>query len=161
MLDDLDKKIIAAMQNDLPLVANPYELIAAELEISEGELLARLQKYRQQGQIRKMGAVLRHREVGFAANALCAWVVPAERQEEVGARLAASSAVTHCYTRMSAEGWPYNFYTMVHERTREDCEALVRRLAAECQLTEYIMLFSTREWKKTSMKYFSEVSENA
>ena len=155
-LDDLDKTIIAAMQDDFPLVEEPYSLIAQRLHISEDELLTRLRKYRKNGQMRKMGVVLRHREVGYAANALCAWIVPCERNEEVGSIMMAHPAVTHCYSRATSPDWPYNFYTMIHAQTREGCASIAAKLSLESAVTEYILLFSTKEWKKTSMRYFKD-----
>jgi DNA-binding Lrp family transcriptional regulator len=156
MLDALDKQIIAMMQEDFPLVAEPYREIADKLKVSEAQLLERLQQYQQSGKIRKIGAVLSHRTVGYAANALCAWIVPEERILEVGQLLAKNALVTHCYARKSQIDWPYNFYTMLHAHTREECREIARELAKQAGLTEYTMLFSTREWKKVSMKYFSE-----
>jgi DNA-binding Lrp family transcriptional regulator len=154
MLDELDKKIIAALQDDLPLVPRPYAAVAERLGIGEEELLARLQRYRGGGELRRMGAVLRHREVGYAANALCAWQVPAARLDEVAAAMTASAAVTHCYAREPRPGWPYNFYIMLHGHSRGECASLAAELAAGIGLGEPVMLFSTREWKKTSMRYF-------
>lgn len=156
MLDALDRKIIAAMQDDLPLTAEPYKEVAARLGIGEDELLARLAGYKAGGEMRRMGAVLRHREVGYAANALCAWVVPPERLEEAAALMAGRAEVTHCYARVPRAGWPYNFYIMLHGHTREECRRLAADLASALGLDEYVMLFSTREWKKTSMRYFGE-----
>jgi len=156
MLDTLDKEIIGIMQDDFPLVAEPYREIADKLGISEEELLMRLDHYRQSGKIRKIGAVLRHREVGYAANALCAWIVPEDRIQEIGEMFAKVAVVTHCYARVTQPGWPYNFYTMLHGNTREQCNDLANQLAEQSGLTEYIMLFSTKEWKKNSMQYFKE-----
>lgn len=156
MLDELDKKIIAIMQEDFPLVSEPYREIADKLGISEDELLSRLKNYSQSRKIRKMGAVLRHREVGYAANALCAWIVPVERIQEVGEMFAKVAVVTHCYARVTQPGWPYNFYTMLHANTREQCNNIAQELAHEAGLSQYIMLFSTKEWKKNSMQYFKE-----
>lgn len=156
MLNELDKKIIAAMQDEFPLVEEPYKEIAAKVGISETELLAKLKDYCRTGKIRKMGAVLKHREVGFAANALCAWIVPEERIDEVGYIMMQHPAITHCYARQSQAKWPYNFYTMLHSHTREECRQMAKELATAANLTDYKMLFSTREYKKTSMKYFVE-----
>jgi DNA-binding Lrp family transcriptional regulator len=156
MLDDLDKKIIVVMQEEFPLVSEPYLEIAEKLGISEDELLKRLKGYYQSGKIRKMGAVLRHREVGYAANALCAWIVPEERIKEIGEMLAKDTVVSHCYARVSQPDWPYNFYTMLHAHTREQCKVIAQEIAERVGIQEYIMLFSTREWKKISMQYFKE-----
>lgn len=156
MLDQLDKKIIAAMQDEFPLVEEPYRQIADNLGISESELLQRLQSYADSGKIRKMGAVLRHREIGYAANALCAWVVPESEIKKVGGIFAGEAAVTHCYSRLAAADWPYNFYTMIHAHDREECSAIAARMSLNSGLDQYIMLYSTREWKKNSMQYFRE-----
>ena len=76
MLDEIDRKITRAMQGDFPLVEEPYKEIAAKVGIGEEELLLRLRRFKENGQIRKMGAVLQHRAAGFTANVLSAWVVP-------------------------------------------------------------------------------------
>ena len=99
------------MQDELPLVAEPFKLIAEEIDSTEEEVLARLRLMQETGALRKMGAVLRHREVGFAANALCVWVVPDERMDEVADIMCRHMAVTHCYDRNVTPDWPYNFYT--------------------------------------------------
>lgn len=156
MLDELDKKIIVIMQEEFPLVAEPYREIAEKLGICEDELIARLKSYHQSGKIRKMGAVLRHREVGYAANALCAWIVPEDRIAEIGQMLAKDSVVSHCYARVSQSDWPYNFYTMLHAHNRGDCKVIAEDIAERTGLQDYIMLFSTKEWKKISMQYFKD-----
>lgn len=156
MLDSLDKAIIAAMQSDLPLITEPYAQIAAALGIEQAELLARLQRYRQSGKIRKLGAVLRHRKVGFSANALCAWVVPPERLDDIGVKFATEPHITHCYARTAYPEWPYNLYTMLHGHSRSECEATAYSLSIQAGVADYILLYSTKEWKKTSMRYFRE-----
>lgn len=155
-MDALDKRIVRAMQEEFPLVDAPYREIAARVGVSEAELLARLKHFRREGKIRKMGAVLRHREVGYAANALGAWIVPEERVAEVAARMAAHPAVSHCYDRVTAPQWPYNVYTMLHGHSRGECAAIAAQLAAENGLESCAMLYSVREWKKASMRYFEE-----
>ena len=84
MLDTLDKAIIAAMQSDLPLITEPYAQMAAALAIPQDELLARLQGYRQSGKFANSVLFCATAKVGFSANALCAWVVPPERLDEIG-----------------------------------------------------------------------------
>jgi DNA-binding Lrp family transcriptional regulator len=156
MLDELDKKIVAKMQDEFPLVPEPYKELADQLGIHEDELLARLRRYHRCGHIRKMGLVLRHREVGYKANALCACLVPEERLEQVGKQMAVCASVTHCYTRIPRPEWNYNFYIMLHAPTREECCRIAAQLAEDAAISDYVMLFSVREWKKTSMRYFSE-----
>ena len=156
MLTDIEKKVCLEIQGSIPLSRRPFREIADAAGVSEDELLARLKKYYTNGQMRKMGAVLKHRQVGYAANALCAWIVPYERHEEVGGIMMAHPAVTHCYGRITAPDWPYNFYTMIHSQTRAGCSDIAAQLSKQAAVQEYVMLFSTKEWKKTSMHYFRD-----
>lgn len=155
-MDALDKKIIRVMQDDFPLVSEPYKVLADQIGITQDELIRRLKNYKQAGQIRKMGAVLRHREVGYAANALCVWIVPEERLEEVATLMAENPAVSHCYDRNTTTEWPYNVYTMIHGHSRAECEKIANEITEQTNISEKIMLYSLKEWKKTSMRYFCE-----
>ena len=155
-ISQLDKKIIRALQDDFPLVEEPYKELAARVGVSEEEFLERVRCLSKEKKIRKMGAVLRHREVGFSANVLCAWEAPAERLDEIASHMSMHPAVSHCYDRTTAEGWPYNLYTMIHAFSREECETIAKQLAEETGISNRVMLYSKKEWKKSSMKYFSE-----
>lgn len=156
MIQALDKAIIAALQHDFPVTPQPYREIAARLGITEGELLERIRYYQQIGHIRKIGAVLRHREVGFTANVMCVWQVPEEQVEEIGKLFAQHPAVSHCYARPAFPQWPHNIYTMIHGRSSAQCEAFIQELAAQSGIKEYKLLYSVRELKKSSMRYFEE-----
>ena len=155
-LDVLDKKIVAVMQEDFPLVLEPYAVLAQKIGISETELFDRLAVLRTTGRIRKFGAVLTHRKIGYAANALCAWRVSDDKVVEVGNVMVACKIVTHCYCREQKPDWPYNLYTMIHGKSRILCQEIAEKLAIETGVYDYVLLFSTKEWKKTSMRYFQE-----
>lgn len=155
-ISELDKRIVRALQGDFPLVAEPYKALAERVGISEALFLERVKALEEQKKIRKMGAVLSHREVGFQSNVLVAWEVPEERLEEIACRMADHPSVSHCYDRNTARDWPYNLYTMVHGHSREECEQIVADLGRENGVKNRAMLYSKREWKKTSMKYFCE-----
>ncbi|BEU87674.1 hypothetical protein TAMA11512_11380 [Selenomonas sp. TAMA-11512] len=155
-LDAVDQSIIRAMQGDFPLVREPYKEIAEKVGIPLEELLERLQALKEGGGIRKMGAVLKHKNAGFVANVLCVWEVPANRMEEVAMEMSKDPAVSHCYDRTTMPDWPYSVYTMIHGKSREECERVAERLAEMTGVTSRKMLYSVKEWKKTSMTYFSE-----
>ena len=156
MMSEMDKRVIQVLQGDIPLARCPYALLAAKAGMEEDAFLERVRALKDSGCLRRIGAVLQHRRVGFTANALCVWEVPAARLDEVGAAVSKEAAVSHCYERQAAPGWPYNFYAMLHATSREECDATARRLAAENGLGEAKMFYSVKEWKKASMKYFTE-----
>ena len=158
-MTELDKRIVRALQGEFPLVSDPYQVLADQVGISKETFLARVKILEEHKIIRKMGAVLRHREVGFRANVLVAWVVPAAKLDEIARQMADSPSVSHCYDRNTAPDWPYNLYTMVHGRSREECEEIVAELGRQCGIDKHVMLYSKKEWKKTSMKYFMEAEK--
>jgi DNA-binding Lrp family transcriptional regulator len=85
---------------------------------------------------------------------MVAWRVPEERIEEVGKAMARFRAVTHCYQRKTCKGWPYNLYAMIHGDNREECHEIAKRMSGKVGIPDYVLLFSEKEFKKTSMNYF-------
>ena len=156
ILSEQDKRIIKALQEDFPLCAEPYKVLAQQVGISEETFLQRVRELVDEKKIRRMGAVLRHREVGFNANALCAWHVPPEKLDAVAQVMVAHAAVSHCYDRTPAPNWQFNLYTMIHAKTRDECEQFIGELAQMTGVTDYKIMYTKREWKKTGMKYFCE-----
>jgi siroheme decarboxylase len=158
MLSDLDKKVILGLQRDLDICPQPFLEIAQTLEMAEEDLLATIRSLMARGYIRRFGATLRHQQSGYEANALVAWAVPEIDLQRIGKLLASQRAVTHCYARRPAPTWPYNLYTMIHGRTRDECVRIAAEMAATTGIDRYEMLFSETELKKTTMRYFKEES---
>lgn len=156
ILSDRDKLIIKALQEDFPLCEEPYKILAQRVGISEEEFLQRVRELVDEKKIRRMGAVLRHREVGFKANALCAWHVSPEKLDDIAKIMIANAAVSHCYDRTPAPNWNYNLYTMIHAKNREECDKIIANLANSTGITDFKVLYTKKEWKKTGMKYFCE-----
>ena len=154
MLTDLEKKMIASIQQDIAITERPYLAIADKLGISEEELLATLQGLCDRGFIRRYGATLRHQRTGFTANAMAAWQVAEERVDEVGKKMASFRQVSHCYRRNPSNNWPYNLYTMIHAADEKSCLATARDMSQAASVENYTLLFSREELKKTSMVYF-------
>lgn len=156
MLTELEKKIIASIQGDIPIVSRPYQVLAEAIGIDEKTFIAVLTRLTKRGVIRRFGATLRHQKSGFQANAMTAWQVDEDRIEKVGKIMASFRAVSHCYRRDPAEGWPYNLYTMIHGKNEEDCRNTARKMAEQSGVDTYQLLFSRQELKKTSMTYFPD-----
>ncbi len=156
ILTDLEKKVIASIQGDIPVVRRPYRVLAERIGITEEAFLETLQHLTEQGVIRRFGATLRHQKSGFQANAMTAWQVAEERIEDVGQIMASFRAVSHCYRRDPTDGWPYNLYTMIHGKTESDCRQTAQKMSEKAGVYTYRLLFSRRELKKISMTYFPE-----
>ncbi|CAB5079209.1 Siroheme decarboxylase AhbB, alternate heme biosynthesis pathway [Olavius algarvensis associated proteobacterium Delta 3] len=154
MLNDLEKKIIASLQEDLPIDSRPYRLIARDIGVPEERILEVLRSLCDRGIIRRFGATLRHQKSGFAANAMGAWIVDESLIDAVGEQMAAFPEVSHCYRRNPTDGWPYNLYTMIHAGDEDSCVDTARRMSEATGVTDFELLFSREELKKTSMVYF-------
>jgi DNA-binding Lrp family transcriptional regulator len=155
-LSDLEKSIIRELTGDLPVISQPFAPIARQLGISQRRLLAILKRLKDEGYIRRFGATLRHRNSGFSANAMVVWRIPDEKIEEMGRVMASYREVTHCYHRRPEGQWKYNLFTMIHGRGEEACRRTAEKISRKTGVIDYQLLFSQRELKKTTMRYFYE-----
>ncbi|HQI82219.1 MAG TPA: AsnC family transcriptional regulator [Deltaproteobacteria bacterium] len=150
-LDDIDRELLDHVQGDLEICEAPFAPLAERLGIGIAEVITRLRAMKEQGVIREIKAVLRHRKAGFAANAMVVWAVSGDRVDEVGAAIAARPEVSHCYER---EGFaPYTVFSMVHAHSDAELDDAVRAMAAETAVDDYRIYRSVTELKKTSMRY--------
>ena len=148
------QKIIRVMQANIPLNSRLFAAPAAELGLSENELLEQLRAWQERGVMRRIALLLRHREIGFKANGMCCWEVPAEDIQAAGRRVATFSEVTHCYERPPTTYFPFRLYAMIHTPSPEETLALFERITREAGLAQGELLLSSTEFKKTSMSFF-------
>ena len=155
-ITDRDIEIIRELQEDLPLEPRPFDAMAERLGMSTAELFDWAAQAKERQIMRRFSAVLHHRKAGFRANAMAVWKVPKDRADEVGLKMAESPWVTHCYERPTFPDWPFTHFTMLHATTQEQCEEVAEEISAATGITDYQMLYSYREYKKTRVRYFVE-----
>lgn len=151
-MDDNDTQLLKSIQDGIPITPRPFKEIADRLGLSEEQVIARIGQLHQDGVIRRFGASVGHRAIGFTANAMCTWNVPDNRVEDVGAIMSGFSEVTHCYERPRRNGWPYNLFTMVHAYTRDECRKVAKQISSATGIEDYNILFSEKEFKKTGVR---------
>lgn len=105
--------------------------------------------------MRRFASILNHRRAGFNANAMVVWDIDPDKGEEIGKTAATFSAVSHCYLRPKYDNWPYNLFTMVHGKTEEETNGVIEDIKNEIEYKSYMPLYSSREFKKVRIKYFS------
>lgn len=154
-LTDFDRRLIAATQAGLPLVPRPYDAVAAQLGVSAQAVRERLAGMLDEGLIRRIGAVPNHYRLGYVANGMSVWDVDDAWVDELGAKVGALDAVSHCYRRPRALPlWPYNLFAMLHGRSREEVER--QAMAVHSLLGEHCrgfdILYSTAILKKTGLR---------
>jgi DNA-binding Lrp family transcriptional regulator len=156
VLSDTDLALIASTRDGLPLVDRPFAALGQQLGMTEDELITRLARLQEQGLIKRMGVVVRHRALGYHANAMVVWDVPDDRVEQVGQILAAEPCVTLCYQRpRRLPRWPYNLFCMIHGRERFAVQRCLDQIIETHGLQDiaHEVLFSTRAFKQCGARY--------
>lgn len=147
-----DKKVIDVLQQDLPLVSQPFDAMAEEAGVTIDDFLVHCSRLKESGVLRRFGASVRHRAVGYTANAMVCWVCPSDRIEEAGRIMASFAEVSHCYRRETRPGWRYNMYTMIHGRTEKELKATIEQISRETGIAEHKILPTVKELKKERVK---------
>lgn len=150
------RAVAAALEGGLPLDPRPWRALGAPLGLSEKQVLAAVDALQRAGAIKRLGVVVRHQELGFAANAMVVWDVPDARVDAAGEWLASQAGVTLCYRRpRRPPRWPYNLFCMIHGRDRGSVEELIQRAAEQASLAEVPreVLFSRRRFKQRGARY--------
>ncbi len=154
-LDDIDRQIIAATQNGLPLAARPYDEVGLAIGLAGAEVRRRMAAMLETGVIRRNGAVPNHYALGLSANGMSVWDVADDLVDELGPRIGALEFVSHCYRRpRHLPVWPYNLFAMVHGRSRDEVTEKVEAIAKllDPAVRAHDVLYSTRLLKKTGLR---------
>jgi len=155
-LTEHERRVVRGLQGNVPLSIDPFRELASELDCDHGELLLLLKHWKQAGVLRRVGLIMRHRELGFVANSMCVWRVEEGEVEKAGYTMAAHREVSHCYERPYTDRFPFNLYAMVHAAGSDELRNLFERLSEETGLANGRMMVSVREFKKSSPVFFCE-----
>ncbi len=156
VLNEMDRELIAAIQGGLPLVRRPWAALGEQLGLDESQVIRRVEELQANGLIKRMGVVVRHRALGYCANAMVVWDVPDAEIERVGRLLAGESCVTLCYQRpRHMPHWPYNLFCMIHGRERDSVLRRIEQMVTFHALEEFPhqVLFSQRAFKQCGARY--------
>ncbi len=148
-------EIVQAFQEDLELTSHPFLPVAKKIGVDEKEVFRIMRSFIDEGIMRRYAAVLFHRKAGFAFNGMGVWKVPEDKLEELGWKMGSFRGVSHCYQRPTYPEWAYSLYTMVHGMKQEDCEKIIRTISETTGMTDFKILYSTVEYKKDRINYFS------
>lgn len=147
------KRIAQFLQQDLPLVHHPFKYLETSAGISEKDVLVMIKDLEEKEIIRKFSALIRHNNAGFSRNAMVIWAVSDERIDIVGNALANFKEITHCYLRTPPFAERYNLFTMIHPKDIP-LETILQKMSDIVSISDYLVLETTKELKKTSMEYF-------
>ena len=158
--DEFDKAVIRATQGNMPVIPEPYAPAAAALNITQEQLLSHLEGMVDRRLLRRVAAILFHRRAGFSANGMGVWKVPEDRVLEMGMQMSQFRGISHCYERPTYADWPYSVFTMAHGRSKDECDAILESIAEHTGITERATLYSSTEFKKIRLLYFTDDYRN-
>jgi len=155
---EADIAVIRALQGPMAVVDRPYDAAAEAVGMNTDRLLERLHEMVDRKLLRRVAAILFHRRAGFSANGMGVWRVPEDNVLDVGTRMATVRGISHCYQRPTYADWPYSVFTMAHGRSKEECDAVLDRIADDHDLhgEDRAVLYSSTEYKKVRLLYFTD-----
>lgn len=140
-----DRHRINALSKDIPHTLTPFSDLGIDISEIWGDLDLKI--------MRRFGAVLRHQQAGFDANAMVCFSV--KDADTAGKALAENPHVSHCYERSPFEGFPYNVYAMFHGQSEAELEQSICSALSALNGPDHAVLTSLKELKKTSFVYFA------
>jgi DNA-binding Lrp family transcriptional regulator len=155
-LDEKQKELVRLLQDGLAVEREPFAAMAARIGWPPSRVVQQVREWLDSGVIRRFGAVVRHKELGFVANGMAAFRISPEAIDDAGRRLARRAEVSHCYRRPPLPSFPYSLFAMVHGQSEDEVRQTAAVMAREIGVEDYAVLFSVTEFKKASMRYFVE-----
>ncbi len=154
-LSMIQRAIVNELQQDLPLIERPFDLMASRLSMEADEFILHCRVLLQLRIMRRYSASINHNKLGFAANVMACWKVPPELVDSAGKIAATFPEISHCYERRTNPLWPYNLFAMIHAATKDESQAIAKKMSAESGLDEsdMVLLYTAREIKKTRIRY--------
>lgn len=152
VLQASDAPILQGMSAGLALCARPFAALAAAVGQSEAQVLARVRVLAAAGILSRVGVIVRHRALGWRANAMVVWSLPLAQIDAAGPALARHPGVTLCYQRRLVPGvWEHPLFCMIHARSRDEAMAVLAGAKALPEMAEarHQVLFSQHCFKQT------------
>lgn len=156
VLDAKERALLALLQEGLPLVPEPYQVLGEKIGWSEEEVISKITEWSEKKIIKRFGFVVRHHQMGYRQNAMVVWNIPDDKVDDVGFDLKKQEGVSLCYKRTRREPrWPFNLYCMIHSKEKDWTLKRIKEIKADLSLGEYETktLIGTKQFKQTGAKY--------
>ena len=149
------------IETGLPKELQPYQVLAEAIDCTEQQVLAQIASWQKTGLIRRFGLVVKHRKIGYNANAMVVWNIDSKQVDTFAAKLAKREEVSLCYRRpRRLPDWPYNLFCMIHGTDKDVVLQQIQAITKEISLTkiEKDILFSYKAYKQKGASYHKSKS---
>lgn len=170
-------KLREIVEQGLPINSQPYLAIANQLTamsvktmpvkqipstiVSEQQVIQQISTWQSEGLIRRFGLVVKHRQLGYSANAMIVWNIDDNDVDTIANQLALRSEISLCYRRpRRLPDWPYNLFCMIHGQSTQQVEIQIATIIAELELgnIDKDVLFSHKAYKQHGARYQRQVN---
>jgi len=131
-------------------------VVAEQLGLSEQQVLTQINRWQAEGLIRRFGLVIKHRQLGYNANAMVVWNIAYSEIDNVAQQLSKCAPVSLCYQRpRRLPDWPYNLFCMIHGTDRSLVLEQISQITEQLGLgsIEKDILFSFKAYKQHGARY--------
>ena len=137
MLDEIERRLVMALQEGLPLFIRPFAILASRVGCDELDVLEQIRRWCAQGVIKRFGVVLHHVDPG-GASAMLVHDIPEADLGRIGELLAREPQIALCYQRPRwLPDWPYNLFCTIHGQARDEVLAKIDDLRRRLGLSDY------------------------
>jgi len=133
-MDEIDKQIINALQDGFPICDAPYRQVAAQLGLTEQDLITRLKTLLDNGVLTRFGPLYNAEQMGGALT-LAAVKAPKERFDEIAELINAFPEVAHNYARSHE----LNMWFVIATETPEQIQQTIGAIERQTGLDVYNM----------------------
>jgi DNA-binding Lrp family transcriptional regulator len=141
-MDKADRMILNEIQKKFPITHRPYLSLARKVNLKEREIVERVQKLKDVGIIRRIGASFSAKSVGFSST-LCAAKVPEGKIEEFVSVVNTYPGVTHNYER---EG-EFNLWFTLIAPSRKRIEQILTQISRKTGVKDILDLPALKTFK--------------
>ena len=141
-IDDVDRAILNRIQSDFPMTKRPFLSIAENLDLSESDVIKRLEQLKKKGIIRRIGGNFVPEKLGFVST-LCAAKVPEDKIEGFARTVNRYPGVTHNYQRDNK----YNIWFTFIARSMDEIKENLEDISRETGVKDILNLPATKMYK--------------
>jgi DNA-binding Lrp family transcriptional regulator len=144
------------LEKGLPLTSHPYLSLANEINAQEKQVIEQISQWQHDGLIKRFGLVVKHRQLGYVANAMVVWDIEDSLVDEIAGHMSKRDEISLCYRRpRRLPHWPYNLFCMIHGQNRQAVEQQIADITEQLALTHIPkdVLFSQKAYKQHGARY--------
>lgn len=153
---DQQQQLRQILEKGLAHISKPYLEIAKQINATETQVLNQIKLWQESGLVKRFGLVVKHRQLGFTANAMVVWNIADADVDAVAAQLSSCNEVSLCYRRpRRLPEWPYNLFCMIHGKSRDVVLKQIADMTKKFSLEhiEKDVLFSFKAYKQQGARY--------